>query len=300
MTRSHSPLVLIGYGDIARRLAERLPDREIVAVARRRPAPPPGHQGKWHGHPIDLDDGTPIPEEAVPAGSIWIYLAPPPRHGTVDPRVSHWLEGAMHAPAAAIYIGTTGVYGDHQGGWVDETTPPTPQHDRGRRRLDAERQFTDWCGQRGIPLTCLRVTGIYACDRLPVERIRAGAPVPRGDQAPWSNRVHADDLADILARLVERIDIGAPVTGSFNVSDNHPAPISEAYRQTAEHFRLPPPPQVDLDEVLAQASPMAREFLGESRRIDASAIQRALDWQPRYPDIAATLAACDKENGRSV
>ncbi len=293
MNRRPPPIVLIGYGDISRRTAERLPERDIVAIARHRTEAPADHQGRWTALEVDLDDEQALPDAAAPSEAIWIYLAPPPRHGSTDPRVARWLDEARQVPAATIYIGTTGIYGDHQGAWVDETTPPNPGHDRGRRRLDAERRFADWCGERDIPLTCLRVTGIYACDRLPVERIRAGTPVPRGDQAPWSNRIHAEDLADILVRLVERIDAGMPVPGTFNVSDNHPAPISEIYRQTAEHFHLPPPPQVDLEEVLAQASPMAREFLGESRRIDASAIQRALDWRPRYPDIAATLAACE-------
>ncbi|MFW5955075.1 MAG: NAD-dependent epimerase/dehydratase family protein [Guyparkeria sp.] len=292
MTRSHSPLVLVGYGDIARRLAERFPERDIVAVARHRPEMPPAHRGRWTGLAVDLDDGTALPDTATPPEAVWVYLAPPPRQGTTDSRVSRWLGSATPTPATVIYIGTTGVYGDHQGAWVDEATPPSPRHDRGRRRLDAERQFTDWCGQRNIPLTCLRVTGIYACDRLPLERIRAGAPVPAGDEAPWSNRIHADDLADIIARLVEQVDEGTPVTGVFNVADNHPAPVSEIYRQVARHFRLPPPPKASLATVLARSSPMAREFLSESRRIDASAIQQALDWQPRYPDIAATLADC--------
>jgi len=293
MTRHPSPIVLIGYGDIARRLAQRLPERDIVAIARQQPEAPPGHRGHWTGVAADLDADASLPDDVIPAGAIWVYLAPPPRQGVSDTRVTRWLEAVHEPPGAVVYIGTTGVYGDQQGAWVDEHIPARPGHDRGRRRLDAERQFTDWCAAQDVPLTCLRVTGIYACDRLPLERLRAGTPVPTGLEAPWSNRIHADDLVDILRQLVARAEAGNPVTGVFNVSDNHPAPVSRIYRRIAAHFRLPPPPEAPLETILAQSSPMAREFLSESRRIDASAIQRALDWQPRYPDIDATLANCE-------
>jgi nucleoside-diphosphate-sugar epimerase len=84
------------------------------------------------------------------------------------------------------------------------------------------------------------------------------------------------------------------VTGTFNVSDNHPTPVNVIYRQMAAHFGLPQPPEQPLETVLAQSSPMAREFLSDSRRVNATAIQRTLDWQPRYPRLAATLADCPK------
>ncbi|MFN2382368.1 MAG: NAD-dependent epimerase/dehydratase family protein, partial [Guyparkeria sp.] len=195
------PIVLIGYGDIARRLAARLPDHDIVAVGRHTAEPPRGHRGGWHSVVQDLDQDDSIPSEATPENAIWVYLAP---------------------PAGLIYISTTGVYGDHGGNWVSESTPPAPGHDRGYRRLDAEAQCRQYAQSRQIPDCVLRVTGIYACERLPVEKVRQGTPVPAGREAPWSNRIHAEDLADILRLLVDRLEIGDPVTGVFNVSDNHP------------------------------------------------------------------------------
>ena len=291
-SRVSRPIVIVGYGDIARRLASRLDRRDIIAIARHAPDRPTGHQGAWQGLALDLDTDPP-PAAAIPPGAIWVYLAPPPRQGREDSRAARWLAAAAH-PAAILYVSTTGVYGDQGGAWVDESTPTAPSHDRGWRRLDAERRFDAFARQRHIPLTVLRVTGIYACDRLPLEKIRKGSPVPAGPEAPWSNRIHAEDLADILARLVGRIEGEEPLPGIFNISDNHPAPINIVYRQIAAHFGLPQPPEEPLDAVLAQASPMAREFINESRRIDASAIQRALDWQPRYPRLAAALADCPR------
>ncbi|MFO7808317.1 NAD-dependent epimerase/dehydratase family protein [Guyparkeria sp.] len=286
------PVVLIGYGDIAERLAHRLADHDLVAIARHTVEPPQTHRGQWHAFPIDLDAETVIPPEATPYNAIWVYLAPPPREGRTDPRLARWLDGTGHPPAGLLYISTTGVYGHHGGNWVHENTPPAPAHDRGRRRLDAETQSQQYARAQDIPACVLRVTGIYACDRLPVEKVHRGTPVPAGPEAPWSNRIHADDLADILHLLVDRIESGHPVAGTFNVSDNHPTPVNVTYRRIAAHFGLPQPPEASLASILEQASPMAREFLSESRRVDASAIQHALGWQPRYPTLAAALADC--------
>lgn len=289
------PIVLIGYGDIARRLAHRLTDHDLVAVSRHRAERPEGHRGEWRAVAADLDREDHLPAEAAPNDAIWIYLAPPPREGRTDPRLSHWLREAANHPSGLIYLSTTGVYGDRGGHRVDETTPPAPAHDRGHRRLDAERRCQDYARTHGNPHCNLRVTGIYACDRLPVEKVRRGTPVPAGPEAPWSNRIHAEDLADILRLLIGRIETGQPVTGTFNVSDNHPTPVNVTYRQIAMHLGLPQPPEAPLAGILEQASPMAREFLSESRRVDASAIQRALGWQPRYPTLAAALAECPRD-----
>ena len=293
--RNTLPIVIVGYGDIARRLAERLDQHDITAIARHAPERPAGHHGEWQAVAVDLDTDSPRGATEQP-GAIWIYLAPPAREGREDERVARWIADAASIPAAILYVSTTGVYGNQHGGWVNESVPPQPSHDRGRRRLDAERRFASYAREQRIPLAVLRVTGIYACDRLPLEKIRRGTPVPAGPEAPWSNRVHAEDLADILERLVGRIESGTPVTGTFNVSDNHPTPVNVIYRQLAAHFGLPQPPEEPLDAVLAKASPMAREFLSDSRRIDASAIQQALDWQPRYPRLAAALADCPRSD----
>lgn len=289
---SSLPLVLIGYGDIARRVAKRHPEHAMTAMARRLPYCPVTHRGQWISRAIDLDQFESIGD--LPRDAIWLYFAPPPGSGIEDRRVANWLAAISSGqhPSAVIYASATSVYGDQHGGWVDEHTPSNPAHDRGRRRLAAETRLGDWCHARSIPLTVLRITGIYACDRLPLERIRTGAPVVCPEESPWSNRIHADDLADVCTRLIARVEQGAPVAGVFNVSDNNPRPMSEWFLATAAHFKLPLPPCLPLAEVLAQSSPMAREFLTESKRIDARAIQRALDWQPHYPDLATALARC--------
>ncbi|HQS02906.1 MAG TPA: NAD-dependent epimerase/dehydratase family protein [Halothiobacillus sp.] len=290
------PLILIGYGDIAARVARRSPTQAIYALARKAAPRPARHLGAWHSIVLDLD--APTPALKLPAQAIWLYLAPPPQSGTVDTRLANWLalQANQAPPRAVIYASTTGVYGDHAGGWITEATPPNPAHQRGQRRLHAEHQFTQWCAARAIALTILRITGIYAADRLPIARIKARAPVVCLQESPWSNRIHADDCADICTALIHRATQNTPITGVFNISDNTPRPMTELFLATAAHFGLPPPPCQPLAHILAEASPTAREFLTESKRIDASAIQRALNWQPRYPNLAATLAEMAKDN----
>lgn len=284
-----APLILIGYGDIAARVACRHPEHTITALARRQSAAPAAHRGQWHSMSYDLD----APNAALdfPADALWLYFAPPQNTGTQDTRVANWLaaQSQKAPPRAVVYASTTGVYGDQGGAWVNEATAPAPQHDRARRRLSAERQFSHWCEGQHIPLTILRLAGIYAADRLPIARIIAAEPIVCLDESPWSNRIHADDCADIITALIDRIAHNTPVTGIYNISDNTPRPMSELYLATAAHFGLPSPPCLPLAQVLTHASPMAREFLTESKRIDARAIQAALNWQPRYPNLAATL-----------
>ncbi|WP_407275831.1 SDR family NAD(P)-dependent oxidoreductase [Halothiobacillus sp. DCM-1] len=287
------PLILIGYGDIARRVAERHPDHPIITLARRPARAPAGHRASWQSLVCDLDRDT-IPVQSLPEAALWLYFAPPPAQGLEDSRLQRWLTeaGQGGTPRQLIYASTTAVYGDVGGAWVDEHSPAAPQHDRGRRRLDAEQRSQRFGAARGVPLAILRITGIYACDRLPLDKIRAGTAIVCPEDAPWSNRIHAEDLAEIYGRLIARAEQGAPVTGVFNVSDGDPQPMSMLYLRTAAHFGLAPPPCRPLAEVLASASPMSREFLSESKRVRAQAIRQALDWQPRYPNLEAALKDC--------
>src|SRR5205823_7806824 len=109
-----------------------------------------------------------------------------------------------------------GVYGDCAGERVAETRRVNPQTPRARRRADAERQLTQWCAARGATLIILRVPGIYAPDRLPLERLRARVPVLRREDDVYTSHVHADDLAAVVARALES---DAP-EGIYNAADD--------------------------------------------------------------------------------
>ena len=162
-------LLIAGFGDIARRAAPRLAARYAVQPLSRR-------------HGFDLD--RPQTLAALQGADAVLHCAPPPVTGTVDTRTAHLLDALAKGrilPARIVYVSTSGVYGDCGGARVDESRAVRPQTDRARRRVDAERQLALWCSERGVGLVILRAPGIYAADRLPLERLRVGTPVLRAE-----------------------------------------------------------------------------------------------------------------------
>ena len=245
---------------------------------------------RWDGFPaeiLDLDaPGGPLPETWT-RGRAVIYMAPPPETGTVDPRVSVFIRRLSGLPRVLVYLSTTGVYADAGGAEVDEETPPRPTSDRGRRRLDAEEAVLGWGDASGVPVRVLRVPGIYGPGRLPLRQIRQGAPVARAQEAGPGNRIHVDDLAAVCL-------VAADYEGPeriFNVGDGDHASRSVFYRAVARQAGLPEPPEVSVEEVLAQASPAMRGFLAESRRVSTRRMRGVLGFQPRYQDLAHGIGA---------
>ncbi|MFY9317163.1 MAG: NAD-dependent epimerase/dehydratase family protein, partial [Burkholderiales bacterium] len=184
-------LLIAGYGDIARRARPLLESRfEIRVLARA--------QG------LDLD--LPGSLAALEPADAVLHCAPPPASGAADTRTANLiaaLESRRILPTRIAYISTSGVYGDCGGARVDEARAPNPQSERALRRADAEARLALWCNSHGIALVVLRAPGIYAAERLPLERLRAGTPVLRPEDDVYTNHVHADDLAAICARALE-------------------------------------------------------------------------------------------------
>jgi nucleoside-diphosphate-sugar epimerase len=179
------------------------------------------------------------------------------------------------------------VYGDCGGAWVDETRPVNPGNARSRRRVDAEQQFTTFAAHHAIPLVILRVPGIYGAGRYPLERLQRGDPVLCADEAPWSNRIHADDLAAIAWRAAQ--DDAPP--GIYNASDDAPSNMTDYFYRVADAFALPRPPCVSLAEAERTFSPGLLEYLNESRRLDNRKMKDVLGVRLRYPSLADGLAA---------
>jgi nucleoside-diphosphate-sugar epimerase len=220
-----------------------------------------------------------------------IYMAPPPDVGATDDRLRAFLARVAAPPTALVYLSTTAVYGDTGGAAVDESTPPAPGADRGRRRLDAERAALAWGRDASVLVRVLRVPGIYGPGRLPLERIRQGAPVVRAADAGPGNRIHVDDLAAVSLAAA---DYRGPEE-VFNVGDGNHASMSEYFRSVARLAGLPEPPELPLEELLERVTPAMRGFLVERRRADTRRMRETLGFQPRYADleegIAASLAA---------
>jgi nucleoside-diphosphate-sugar epimerase len=256
-------LLIVGYGDIARRAAPRL-------------------ESRWRMSRLTRSEGADLdrPETLrIDAADALLYTAPPPRSGEADPRVANLLAALAKArilPARMVYVSTSGVYGDCAGARVDESRPAAPGTPRARRRVDAERQLNAWCAERSIPLVVLRAPGIYAADRLPLERLRAGLPVLRAQDDAYTNHIHAEDLA---AACVRALDASAPA-GVYNASDDSEMRMGDWFDLVADRQGLPRPPR------LARAQYTdSNEFMQESRRLDNRRLKEVLGLHLAYPTV---------------
>lgn len=237
--------------------------------------------------PGDLDLDQPLDLDSCCGRTVY-YLVPPPPTGHSDPRLRRFLAAlpADPPPARIILVGATGIYGDCHGAWVDEDHPPSPDSDRGRRRLDAERALQSWSEARGVAIAILRVAGIYGPGRLPRDRIEKGLPVLSEQQSPWSNRIHIDDLVQACIAAAQ-----ARPGGIYNVADGHPSSMTDYFFQVADRLGLPRPPALPLDAIRDRLSPGMLSYLAESRRLDNRRLRDELGVRLRYPTLAEGLAA---------
>lgn len=220
------------------------------------------------------------------AGQAVIYLAPPPANGKVDSRMTHFLRAIEnHQPKKFVLISTTGVYGDCQGAWIDETTAINPTADRALRRADAEQQAQQFCQRLNIPLVILRVAGIYGPGKLPIERIQNRLPIVNQQDSPYTNRIHADDLVRVCGKAL----LDDSITGLYNVADGHPGTMYEYFTGVAAALNLPAPPAISLQEARHQLSAGMLSYMDESRRINNSKLLKDFGLELRYPDLQSAL-----------
>lgn len=180
----------------------------------------------------------------------------------------------------AGYLSTTGVYGDHHGGWVTEDTPLTPSTKRGQLRVEAEEV---WRSIPGLPLHVFRLAGIYGPGRGPFEKVRNGTARRIVKPGQVFSRIHVADIAQVLEASIRQPNPGAV----YNVCDDDPAPPQDVIGFAADLLGLPPPPEVAFDA--AELSPMARSFYAESKRVDNTRIKDELGVELIYPDYKTGL-----------
>lgn len=183
------------------------------------------------------------------------------------------------------YLSTVGVYGDHQGGWVDEDTPLTPSTERGQARVRAEAEWQALAARAGLPLHIFRIAGIYGPGRGPFEKVRDGTARRIIKPGQVFSRIHVDDIAQVLAASIARLNPGAV----YNLCDDEPAPPEDVLSHAAHLLGLPEPPAVPFDA--AAMTPMARSFYAESKRVRNDRIKDELGVRLRYPDYRAGLRA---------
>ena len=285
---------IVGCGDVGRRvaLAERAAGARVTALARSAASAAQLEALELQIVHGDLDRQESL--TALPTSSALIYyFAPPPATGDRDPRLYNLLNAisAQALPERVVLISTSGVYGDCHGAWVSEERTPHPDSDRGRRRLDAERQLQTWGEGSGVPIVILRVPGIYGPGRLPEKRLRTREPVLREAESPWSNRVHILDLVNACIAAGAHGRPGAV----YNISDGKPSSMTDYFNQVADALGLERPPQISLEQARSKLSDGMQSYLAESKRLDNRRMREELGVLPQYPDLASGLAACLKD-----
>ena len=183
----------------------------------------------------------------------------------------------------AGYLSTTGIYGDHGGGVVDETTQPNPAGERSKRRLAAEKQ---WLAS-GLPVHVFRLAGIYGPGRSAIDSVRAGSARRVVKPGQVFGRIHVDDIAQVVRASMARPRPGA----IYNVADDDPAPPQDVILHACQLLGLEPPPEVGWDEAQATLSPMAQSFFADNKRVANDLIKTELGVTLAYPSYREGLAA---------
>ncbi len=271
-----STLLSLGHGYSARALAHRLVPQgwRIIGTTR---SPEKAASLRAEGiepllWPADLGP-------ALATATHVLCSAAPDMSGDPFLQAAPWI---AQSPATWVgYLSTTGVYGDHQGAWVDETTPLTPNSDRGRQRVLAEGQWQ----ATGLPVHIFRLAGIYGPGRGPFEKVRDGTARRIIKPGQVFGRIHVDDIAQVLEASILRPNPGS----AYNVCDDNPCPPDVVLSHAARLLGLPDPPAVRFEE--ANLGPMALSFYGESKRTRNTRIKDELGVKLLYPDFPAGLAA---------
>ncbi len=293
-------IFMVGCGYVGQRLARQyLAQGDTVTALSHTPAHQIGLQEMGiqviHGD-LDSSDSLPI----LPThNSLLFYLAPPPAQGEEDTRIAAFLRqfSGDNLPSRFILISTTSVYGDCRGAWIDETQPLNPQAERAKRRVDAEQKLREWAIASAVPFVILRVPGIYGAARLPISRLEQGLPVLQENIAPYSNRIHVDDLVTACMSAGTKIDVAGAV---YHLSDGNPSSMTDYFNQVADCLGLPRPPCIDAQQAANSLSAEMRSYLAESKRLDTRKMREKLAVLPKYPHLASGLAQCKVELNQAI
>jgi nucleoside-diphosphate-sugar epimerase len=277
-------LFCFGYGYSAESLARRLSARNLSVAGTRRSLPAAAEAGvalaAYKG------DAPSAEVHELLRGSTHVLVSiPPDLEG--DPVLRHFRDDIAELAGLAWvgYLSTVGVYGDHKGGWVDEESPTAPMLERSLLRLEAERAWLAFAAETGRRVEIFRLAGIYGPERSVIDSLRAGTARCIVKPGQVFNRIHADDVARVLAAAIDR-DVGHRV---FNVGDDEPAPPEDVVAYAAELLGLPPPPPVAFE--LAGLTGMAASFWAECKRVRNTRIRRDLGVELLYPTYREGLRA---------
>ena len=284
-------LLIFGYGYTARALSTHLLSKGWSITGTTRSAEKADTMQKAGIEPILWTDPDERVQSALSRATAILFSIGPDQTG--DPVFKRFQDdiarSANHLTWAG-YLSTTGVYGNFDGAWVDETTPLTPTTQRGLARTLAEEQ---WQSISNRPLHIFRLAGIYGPTRGPFSKVRSGQARRIIKEGQYFSRIHVEDITTILAASLENPNWG----NTYNLCDDDPAPPQDVIGYAAELLDLPLPPIVRFED--AELSPMARSFYAENKRVSNKKAKQEFGITLKYPSYRQGLQALLEAEGSS-
>jgi dTDP-4-dehydrorhamnose reductase len=289
--RARVRVFFFGLGYCARRLIQREPWIEANGTARTAEAVSALRREGVEAYQFDGAAADPDLEQALGKAEA-IVVSIPPREGA-GATLERFGPTIAAAPALRriVYYSTIGVYGDHGGAWVDETTATLTRTARGRARLEDEARWARAARARGAEADILRLAGIYGPGRNALINLRRGEARRIIKPGQVFNRAHVDDIAE-SSRLVLTRDLKGQI---WNVADEEPAPPQDVIACAAALLGVEPPPEEPFDQ--ARLSPMAREFYADNKRVSIAKAKAELGFAPTYPTYREGLKALAEAGG---
>ena len=226
-----------------------------------------------------FDGDTPMDPADLLEGATHVLLSIPPG-AEGDPAFRQHAQDIAAAGTVKWvgYFSTTGVYGNRDGDWVDETSDLRPGNERSQRRVDAERDWLSWGDRHGISVQIFRLPGIYGPGRSAVDQVKAGTARRISKPGHVFSRIHVEDIATTVAASIARAQPG----GIYNVCDDEPAAPGDVVAYVCELLSREPPPEIPFDE--ADISPMAKSFWSDNRRVRNDRMKQDLGVRLDFPD----------------
>ncbi|MEE4011239.1 SDR family oxidoreductase [Roseibium sp. FZY0029] len=226
--------------------------------------------------------GEGIADALISATHVLVSIAP---NDAGDPVLNQYAsEIAAAKPQWIGYLSTVGVYGNHDGAWVDEETPLNPVSKRSVQRVEAEQAWLAFAQENDVPVQIFRLSGIYGPGRNAFENFKKGTARRLVKPGQVFNRIHVADIAGALQAAFAK-----PSTRVFNVTDDEPAPPQDVVAFAAQLLGVEAPPEIPFET--ADLSPMARSFYGENKRVSNQRVKEELGYSFRYPDYRTALKA---------
>jgi nucleoside-diphosphate-sugar epimerase len=270
-------ILIFGFGYTANFLAKKLAalDFHVVGTSRNQ-----GFLGQHNKKSYELINFTKIDIEKSLSTATHILVSTPPSADFGDPVLAHFVDlikKYAHQSQWLGYLSSTGVYGDHQGGWVDESSASLSLGEQAKRRLNAEEAWICLSKNHQLPLHIFRIAGIYGPQRNALTRIAQGKIQTIYKENHFFSRIHVDDIAAVLLASIKNPN---PIS-IYNLADDEPAPSYEVDAYASYLLNIPEPEKIPFE--FAKLSPMTKELYTHHRRVSNVKIKQELFVKLMYP-----------------